>query len=102
MLSHFFLATSDSHFFFSPPRWLIGTANWDGYHYYQAQLKRGTTPPKRVLIFDTKQSDLPSDCWNFEECKVLLHCHRFQVQSGSEKVAPDRVLSMVQIELFDI
>ena len=34
-----------------------------------------------------------------EECGLPLHCHYSEVHSGG--VAPDRVLSMGQIELFD-
>ena len=39
---------------------------------------------------DTKQSS--------RECRVSLHCHHSQVHSGPE-IAPDRVLSIGQIEL---
>ena len=37
--------------------------------------------------------------WSFGECGAPLHCHRSQVHSGFRLVAPDRVLSMGQIEL---
>ena len=44
-----------------------------------------------------KQSDgVAQWYWSFGERRVLLHYHR------SGEIAPDRILSMDQIELFDI
>ena len=41
-------------------------------------------------------------CWSFGKCRVPLHYHRTQVDFGPEWVAPDRVLYVGHIELFDI
>ena len=48
--------------------------------------------------YDTKQSDCEAPV--ILKCRIPLHYHCSQVHSGSV-VAPDRVLSMDQIELFD-
>ena len=55
---------------------------------------------QRVSCYDTRQSDdeVP-EMREIGECGVLLHCHRPQVHSEFEVVAPDRVLSMDQMEL---
>ena len=39
---------------------------------------------------------------DFEEYELLLHCDSSLVHSEPGGVVPDRVLSMGQIELFDI
>ena len=62
------------------------------------------TPPHphthmSVLDMMQKQSDEISV---MQEDRVTLHCHCSQVHSCLEWVAPDRVLSMDQIEMFDI
>ena len=63
-----------------------------------ASLRRGKTPPN--VLFDTKQYD--------SKASVMVELHGMQYTSSlpslpsPEVVAPDRFLSMDQIELFDI
>ena len=58
----------------------------------------GKDPPlRRVFWYDSKQSDGEAP-----ESGVTLHCQPFHVHSDPEWfVAPNRVLSIGQIELFD-
>ena len=64
-------------------------------------LQWSKTLPKNILVMTQKQSEGgASVILELGEHRVPLHYHRSQVHSG--QVAPDRVLSMGQIELFDI
>ena len=63
-------------------------------------MERGKPPSER---YDMEQSDweiaVMLKLWEYG---VLLNCHRSQVHSGPRVVAPDRVLSMGQIELNSV
>ena len=61
------------------------------------------TPPSinECPGYETEPSDDDPLVWGFGECKVLLHCHYFQVHSDLEVFLPVRVPSMTRIDLFN-
>ena len=75
-----------------------------GCRIHQLHLCRGVRPPSLMSVLDRTLNNLMARLqpWIFGECGVYLNGHRSQVQSGSGVVAPDRVLPMGQIEVFDI
>ena len=58
----------------------------------------GLSPPlTNVLDMTLNNLIVRLQSWSFRECWVHFHCHCFQAHSG-----PDRIISVHQIELFDI
>ena len=60
--------------------------------------ERQDPTPMSVLDMALSHLIVRLQSWSFGECRVLLHCHYFQVH-WSGVVVPDRVLSIGQIEL---
>ena len=76
---------SRSYFFWQKVKMCICPVSW-GCKIHWLHLCRGVRLPPPTSVLDMTLNSLMGrfqQCWSFGECGVPLHCHRFQVHSGS-------------------